>query len=468
MFDPAALSLWERRAGYLSIALGRLRAEESLLRSSRRSRLLADTASELLRTPAPQRVVESVCIRVMEKLRCDLFFNFLLDEKAGKLHLNAFAGIPPEEARRIEWLERGVAVCGCVARDGVPVVVSDVQNTPDERTGLVRSYGIRAYACHPLLGLGGSVAGTLSFGTRNRNGFNEEDLSLMRRVTDLVSIAISRVQGEEALAAAMRRIEAHVDNSLLAVVEFDREFRIIRWSEGCERLFGWRADEVVGQTMLSVPWVHEEDRDRVVAESVGLLDGTKPRSLNVNRNYRKDGSVIHCEWYSSALYDHEGRLESILSEVADITERRRMEAELARHRERLEETVRERTDDLRRAKERLEREIEVRKAMEEEVLKAKKLEAVGVLAAGIAHDFNNALTAISNSVAAARLSLPPDGAASERLQVAEDAARNAKSLTQQLLTFSKGGDPVRKTLSIGRLAHETARFAVRGSNVRCA
>jgi signal transduction histidine kinase len=132
----------------------------------------------------------------MEYLDCHAFFNFLVDEPAGKLHLNACAGIPKEEARRIEWLDYGVAVCGCAARDGQRIVAEHIPTTPDERTSFVKSYGIKAYCCHPLLGPGGKVIGTLSFGTCSREIFGENDLSLMKAVTDQVAAAMIRMRNE--------------------------------------------------------------------------------------------------------------------------------------------------------------------------------------------------------------------------------------------------------------------------------
>ncbi len=177
----------------------RRHARQDLERSMRRFELLAETAGELLRSATPQTIVESLCRRVMEHLDCHAFFNFLADEKSGKLHLNAFAGVPPEDARSIEWLDYGIAVCGCVAQEGHRIVAEHIPTTPDERTELVKSYGIKAYACHPLLGQDGKIMGTLSFGTRNRETFSEEDLSLMKAVADQVSVAMIRMQGEQAL-----------------------------------------------------------------------------------------------------------------------------------------------------------------------------------------------------------------------------------------------------------------------------
>jgi len=184
------------------------RSEDALYESMHRFELLALTAGELLQSTEPQKVVDSVCGQVMEHLDCHAFFNFMVDEKAGKLHLNACAGIPEEEAGRIEWLDYGVAVCGCAARDGSRIVAEHIPSTPDERTELVKSYGIKAYACHPILGPGGKVMGTLSFGTRNRETFSNDDLSLMKAVTDQVATAMVRMSGEQDLRARTGELEA--------------------------------------------------------------------------------------------------------------------------------------------------------------------------------------------------------------------------------------------------------------------
>ncbi len=150
----------------------RKRAEKALRESYQRTSLMAETTAMLLASDSPQKVVEELCRRVMEVLDCQAFFNFLVDEKADRLRLNACAGIPEEELKNLEWLDYGVAVCGCAARDACRIVAEDIPNTPDPRTELVKSFGIRAYACHPLMAQG-RVMGTLSFGTRTRPGFTD-------------------------------------------------------------------------------------------------------------------------------------------------------------------------------------------------------------------------------------------------------------------------------------------------------
>ena len=113
------------------------------------------------------------------------------------------------------------------------------------------------------------------------------------------------------------------------------------------------------------------------------------------------------------------------------------------------------------------RDITVRKQMEEELAKVQRLESLGILAGGIAHDFNNMLTAIMANISMAKMY---GGLQDDILQLlidAEVACFRAKGLTQQLLTFAKGGEPITKPIRVQRLLRETARFALSGSRMSC-
>jgi PAS domain S-box-containing protein len=109
-----------------------------------------------------------------------------------------------------------------------------------------------------------------------------------------------------------------------------------------------------------------------------------------------------------------------------------------------------------------------RQQAEDERLRLSKLESIGLLAGGIAHDFNNIMTGVLGYISFAKLDLPPDSPVYGRLSEAEQAAIEAKNLTQQLLTFSKGGAPVKERIDIPSLLMESVSFVLRGSNVRCA
>jgi PAS domain S-box-containing protein len=112
------------------------------------------------------------------------------------------------------------------------------------------------------------------------------------------------------------------------------------------------------------------------------------------------------------------------------------------------------------------RDITEKRRMEEEMARTEKLESLSTLAGGIAHDFNNILTAIMGNANLAKL-YATDIKVTEKLTKIEKASLQAKDLTQQLLTFSRGGAPIKETTSITALIEDTVTFALRGSNVTC-
>jgi PAS domain S-box-containing protein len=116
----------------------------------------------------------------------------------------------------------------------------------------------------------------------------------------------------------------------------------------------------------------------------------------------------------------------------------------------------------------LSNDITERKKMEGNLLRSQKLESVGILAGGLAHDFNNLLTVILGNISLAKLDTSPGDGVYARLEEAENATSRAQRITQQLLTFSRGGAPLKKPLSVKRLVEESAGFALRGSKSRCA
>ena len=110
--------------------------------------------------------------------------------------------------------------------------------------------------------------------------------------------------------------------------------------------------------------------------------------------------------------------------------------------------------------------ITERKEAEDELLRLRKLDSVGILAGGIAHDFNNLLTGLFGNIELARRFIGIDHKAYKYLETAGQSLENATGLTKQLLTFAKGGDPVKEIVSVGTLVSEAARFSLRGSSLK--
>ena len=125
-----------------------------------------------------------------------------------------------------------------------------------------------------------------------------------------------------------RQLQYHLDNTPLAVIEWDRDMRIKRWSPKAAEIFGWTEAEVLGKHPQEWEIIHRDDLEMVEQAIAQFFEQEKTCYIVVNRNYTKSGAVIYCEWYNSVSFDEFGQPLSVLSLVQNITERRRAEAAL--------------------------------------------------------------------------------------------------------------------------------------------
>ncbi|BDG01985.1 hypothetical protein AMOR_09810 [Anaeromyxobacter oryzae] len=130
----------------------------------------------------------------------------------------------------------------------------------------------------------------------------------------------------------------------LGVVEWNSEYRVTRFSRRAEEILGWAAADVLGRRLDEIPWVPEEDWPSVRAVMRDMSSGARPVNVNANRNLRKDGSVVHCEWYNSTIHDSAGRLVSALSLVLDVTGRTIAEQATRESRAKLDSALASMTD----------------------------------------------------------------------------------------------------------------------------
>ena len=334
--------------GYVSVdrdITERKKNEEALRKSNERLELVSSIASQLLSTTRPQTLIQELCEKVMKFLDCDVFFNFLVDEHREKLHLNAYAGVPPETAKTFEWLSFGEAVCGCAAQEGKRIVCENIPDTNDHRTALVRSFGVKAYAAHPLFSEG-KVIGTLSFGSERRATFAEDELSLMKTIAAQVSVAMTRQNTEEAL----EKQAALIDLSPDAIIIRNRDGEITLWSRGAETMYGWSRDEAVGKIthqLLKTEFPMPLNEIMVQVASRGQWTGELTHT-------KKDGRkvCVRSHWLGRFDINKENVLE-ILETNVDITERKQMLDKLEDYTHNLETLVEYRTKEATTERERL-------------------------------------------------------------------------------------------------------------------
>ena len=139
-----------------------------------------------------------------------------------------------------------------------------------------------------------------------------------------------RKQAEDELRLAYQRLSYHVENTPLAVIEWDKDLFIKRWSKRAEEIFGWHESESLEKNVYDpeFPLIYIEDLHSVDTINEQLMKGIVSGNLSINRNYTKEGKVIYCEWHNSVLKDEHGNVLTILSLVQDITERKKTEETL--------------------------------------------------------------------------------------------------------------------------------------------
>jgi PAS domain S-box-containing protein len=215
--------------------LERVRTQEALQKQAARLRLLWEAAGVLLTTDDADAMLRGLFDRIGLHLGLDCYFNYVMDDAGEALRLASCAGIPEATARSISRLEFGQAICGTVAVERRPIVATRIQQSDDPNAQLVKGFGIRAYACNPLLA-GEHLLGTLSFASRSRDQFDADELEFLETVSRTVAAAYERLRLLHQLREMDRRKDeflatlAHELRNLLAPVR--NSLHVLRLAAG--------------------------------------------------------------------------------------------------------------------------------------------------------------------------------------------------------------------------------------------
>ncbi len=240
----------------------------------------------------------------------------------------------------------------------------------------------------------------------------------------------AKKRAEQQLVTEQERLAVTLRSIGEGVISTDKNGAVVLLNRVAEELTGWSCRDAIGQpcaTVLSL--VDAEGRsignrplDHVfdTGQRMDCIDNT----FLVDRNGRQYPVAASC----APIRNRDGRVFGVVWVFRDVSGERRME---------------------------------------EELLKIRKLESIGVLAGGIAHDFNNILTAIQGNIELALRLEQAGESVDPLLKDALTASGRAVNLTRQLLTFAKGGEPIRETASLGQLIRESADFVLHGSRVSC-
>ena len=248
-------------------------------------------------------------------------------------------------------------------------------------------------------------------------------VAMVRDVTERKRFEQEIAAEKESLAVTLRSIGD-------GVITTDIQGKVLMINNEAERLTGWPSNEAVGQPLKSVFNIAIDLAAQARAQRSGYRNEAHSILLSLPENATltsRDSVERIIEQVASPIRDSKNEVAGVVLVFRDITERQRNETERR---------------------------------------KAETLEQLGLLAGGIAHDFNNLLTAIIGNISLASLLLPVDDEMTTRLNDAKNASMRARDLAQQLLTFARGGAPIKKTASIGKLIQDTVSFSLRGSHNR--
>lgn len=255
----------------------------------------------------------------------------------------------------------------------------------------------------------------------------ETSLRGMPRIADRVlrdwGHIVERKRAENALAESEEKFRSLIENASDLIVILDEADSYRYLSPAVIDITGFSEQELIGK--LQSEFLHSDDKEMV--ESIMAKVKTEQGVSQPIPSFRlrhQEGHWVNLEGMVTNMLNVPG-VNGIVVNCRDVTELRRMEESLNR---------------------------------------MQKLESIGLLAGGIAHDYNNLLTIILGNLAVAKMTDCRD----KRLGALEEAEKGvlkARDLTQQLLTFAKGGAPIKETASIKEILKETADFTLRGSNV---
>ena len=242
---------------------------------------------------------------------------------------------------------------------------------------------------------------------------------------DLQQQINERQEIEDSLRESEELYRSLVENIDFGVTLINTDYKIVMVNSAQGRMFNRSPASFIGKNCHR----EFEKRDQVCPHCPGNIAMTTGLATEVeSEGILDDGSKFTVKIRAFPILSKDGNSEGFIEVVEDITDSKRLEYELQ---------------------------------------KSERIEALGILAGGIAHDFNNLLTAILGNISLARLRLKDPDKVSELLAIAEKASLRASDLTNQLLTFSKGGAPLLQPASIIDIIKDSTGFALRGSSCKC-
>jgi PAS domain S-box-containing protein len=317
------------------------------------------------------------------------------------------------------------SLTGQVFLDQRPVLLHERQLRERKAEGRVQGPVPLVWLGVPLM-VRNKVIGVMAIQSyTDPNRYDDTDVEVLTAVSEQIAVAVERKRAEEALARSERRFREMADLLPTIICEIDQERRIRYMNRMGLETFSGPLD--AGEGSLSIlDLIHPEDRDRAVdfLDTVTEEGGIKGTEVHIaGSSETETAALIH-----ASTIAREGEVRGMRLCITDVTQRKRLEAELQR---------------------------------------THKMETIGTLAGGIAHDFNNILAIIMGSLSLAKTGRSTGEDIEVYLANAEEATITARDLIQRFITFSKAWQPAKKRTPIREIVESSVRFILDGTPITC-
>jgi len=259
------------------------------------------------------------------------------------------------------------------------------------------------------------------------NRVRERTLELQLANEALKKEIEEKKRAEQSLKESEERYRLLYENAGDAICTLNERLELTGLNKKAEKFLGYHSEELLGKNIIDLGVIHEDDRE-IVADRLKSVIHEGKEIRGEARFLTKNGEIRIGDVTSTPYSDKGGNVSGILSIIRDVTEKKKMEREL---------------------------------------LKARKLESISLLAGGIAHDFNNLLAAIVGNISLAKMSINPDNKAIHRLTEAEGIVFKARDLVSKLLLFARGREGQKREVDVKKLVGDVARLVFSGSGIKC-
>jgi two-component system, cell cycle sensor histidine kinase and response regulator CckA len=275
---------------------------------------------------------------------------------------------------------------------------------------LFRDHGVISGISMPIRGRERPF-GILGAHTTKKRSFTKDDVHFLQAVANVLAAAIERKQSEERVGEQAALLDIAHD----AIIVSDLEDHIRFWNRGAERIYGWKSEEAVGKNAMGL--LFESNANQLIESSKTVIE--KGEWIGELRQVNKDSNEIVVESRWTLISDEEGRPQSKLVVNTDITQRKKLEAQL---------------------------------------LRAQRMESIGTLASGIAHDLNNVLAPVLLSMQILKMRIS-DERCLQILNTVETTAQRGSELVKQILSFGRGLEGKHTVIQLKHLILEIDKIA---------